>query len=317
MKHDRKERKLTITQSILREISEKLERYTHDATRKQYFRHAKHFVKFCREQFNVRTSEDCRTHLQDYSDALQSQNYSASTIHTYLAAACAAMDVKLSAIQKPIRYVADYVKGRGPTACYADSDLSNPAWAYMVDFQRCVGIRRNELRRLRGADFGIDESGKPCVIVRRGKGGKCQYQRILDSDIEFIKSYFDSVADFDFVFDRKYFRNHLNFHLLRSQVAKQYYEIQLQCLQTNPAYDKILEKEIHERWKMNRRKDGKIKKFQEREFRGIYTLRGKNRQCAIEKGYPIHYDKRALLATSIFKLTHWRNDVTIASYLLA
>ena len=39
--------------------------------------------------------------------------------------------------------------------------------------------------------------------------------------------------------------------------------------------------------------------------------------CSLKKGLPLHYDKLALLSTSIFKLSHWRNDVTIASYMLA
>ena len=68
---------------------------------------------------------------------------------------------------------------------------------------------------------------------------------------------------------------------------------------------------------MNLNKKGKAKKFKEIEFQGIYSLRGKNRALALRKGLPISYDKRALLATSIFKLSHWRNDVTIGSYLLA
>jgi hypothetical protein len=78
-----------------------------------------------------------------------------------------------------------------------------------------------------------------------------------------------------------------------------------------------LEKEIRARWQtMNLNRKGKAKKFKEVEFRGIYVLRGKNRRLAKEKGLPLYYDKRALLATSIFKLSHWRNDVTIASYFL-
>lgn len=83
-------------------------------------------------------------------------------------------------------------------------------------------------------------------------------------------------------------------------------------------YAEKLEYEIRLHWeKMNLTKKGKPKKFKETEICGIYTLRGKNRAMAREKGLPLHYDKRALLATSVFKLSHWRCDVTIGSYLLA
>ena len=309
-------RKPTITQEIMQVVIEKLQKYQHDVTRKTYFRQAKQYIKFCREHFNVRTFEACKEHIQEYSDYLQTQNYTASTIHTYLASACSVFDISLETIQKPIRYVADYSRGRKMKNFDSKNDLDNPKWAYIVAFQEKVGIRRDELKRLRGSDFGDDESGHKCVIVRKGKGGKVQYQRILEQDIEFVKRYFDSVDENEYVFDKKYFENDLNFHGLRALAAKEYYFTQLQKIKENIAYAEKLEKEIRDRWeKMNLTKKSKPKKFKEVELRGVYSLRGKNRALARQKGLPLHYDKLALLATSIFKLSHWRNDVTISSYI--
>ena len=154
--------------------------------------------------------------------------------------------------------------------------------------------------------------------MRKGKGGKVQYQRILEQDIEFIKQYFDAVNENEYVFDQKYFENDLNLHSLRALSAKEYYFAQFKKIKENPQYAEQLEKEIRDRWtKMNLTKKSNPKKFKEVELQGTYTLRGKNRELAIKKGLPIHYNKVALLATSIFKLSHWRNDVTIASYMLA
>ena len=314
----KRERKLTITQQIMQTAIEKLAKYQNDVTRKMYTRQFKSYVKFCREHFNVRTFEDCREHIQDYSDYLQTGNYTASTIHTYLAAVCAVYEINLETIQKPTRHTADYIRGRSIKNIDSKNDLDSPAWSDIVEFQRRVGIRRDELKRLKGSDFDIDESGYLCVIVRRGKGGKCQYQRILEKDIEFIKSYFDGVAENEYIFDRKYFENDLNFHRLRAEAAKTYYTEQLKRIKANPRYAEQLEKEIRARWeKMNLSKKRTSKKFKEVEIRGIYVLRGKNRELAIKKGLPVCYNKLALLATSIFKLSHWRNDVTIASYMLA
>lgn len=64
-------------------------------------------------------------------------------------------------------------------------------------------------------------------------------------------------------------------------------------------------------------KSWKIKTWDENEYSGIYYLRGKNRDLAIKLGRPIAYDKAAILAVSYFHLAHNRNDVTIASYILA
>ena len=311
-------RKLSITQQIMQVAIEKLQKYQHDVTRKQYTKQMKLYVKFCREHFNAKSFEECKNHIQEYSDFLQTKNYSASTIHTYLAAVCAVFEINLATIPKPVRHTADYVRGRDFMKFESKSDLENPKWAYITQFQSRVGIRRDELKRLCKGDFGYDESGHACVIVTKGKGGKRQLQRILEKDIAFIKSYFDSSAPGERVFDEKYFQNDLNFHHLRAECAKEYYYEQLKKMKENPVYRSQLEKEIKLRWYgANKKKDGKAKPFHYNEMYGIYTLRGKNRAFAIEKGIPIHYDKLALLATSIFKLSHWRNDVTIASYMLA
>lgn len=57
------------------------------------------------------------------------------------------------------------------------------------------------MKRLTGQDFAIDESGYPCVVVKRGKGGKYQLQRILEKDVDFVKSYFESVGSEERVFE--------------------------------------------------------------------------------------------------------------------
>jgi integrase len=314
----KRERKLTITQQIIQTATEKLAKYQNDVTRKTYTRQFKLYVKFCRENFNCRNFEECREYIQEYSNYLQTENYTASTIHTYLASICAVFNVNLSMITKPVRYVADYTRGRQIKNLDSKNDLNNPEWTYIVEFQRKVGIRRDELKRLKGRDFDLDESGYPCILVTKGKGGKKQYQRILPHDIEFIKQYFDAVNENEHVFDRKYFENDLNLHSLRAAAAREYYFAQLQKIKENPKYAEQLEKEIRNRWtKMNLTKNSKPKRFKEVELQGTYTLRGKNRELALQKGLPVHYNKVALLATSIFKLSHWRNDVTIASYMLA
>ena len=66
----KRERKLTITQQIMQTAIEKLAKYQNDVTRKTYTRQFKSYVKFCREYFAARTFEDCREHIQDYSDYL-------------------------------------------------------------------------------------------------------------------------------------------------------------------------------------------------------------------------------------------------------
>ena len=138
-------RKLTITQQIMQTATEKLAKYQNDVTRKMYTCQFKSYVKFCREHFNVRTFEDCREHIQDYSDYLQTENYTASTIHTYLASVCTVYEINLETIQKPTRHTADYIRGRSIKNIDSKNDLENPQWSYIVEFQHRVENEKTEI----------------------------------------------------------------------------------------------------------------------------------------------------------------------------
>ena len=310
-------KKPTIVQQIMAEVESRLKAILHDSTRAQYLRHTKAFVRYCREMHDSRSLAECLPHVQQYCDYLVAKGYTASTVHTYIAAVCKALELDLAAIQKPVRHTADYVRGRSQGDRRASGDLSDPRWVYVVEFNRRVGIRREELMQLRGRDFVVDESGHPCVFVRRGKGGKPQLQRIDEKDAPFVKKYFNAVAANEFLFDRKLFNNDLNFHQLRAEDAKAYYFETLYRIQNEPGYAAQLEHEIRARWALYcKDKHGRPRRLPDHEICGYYVVRGKNRVLAAKKGMPMSYDKLALLATSVFKLSHWRNDVTVASYLL-
>ena len=57
------------------------------------------------------------------------------------------------------------------------------------------------------------------------------------------------------------------------------------------------------------------KRWSARLYTGTCWLRKDNRSLARELGRPVGYDRLALLAASVFCLSHWRHDVTIANYL--
>lgn len=310
-------KKPTIVQRIMAEVESRLKAVLHDSTRTQYWRHTKAFVRYCREIHDSRSLAECVPFVQEYCDYLVTKGYTPPTVHTYIAAVCKALEIDLATISKPVRHVADYVRGRSKGDCKASCDLNDPRWAYVVDFNRCVGIRREELMQLRGRDFAMDESAHPCVFVRRGKGGKPQLQRIDEKDAPFVKKYFDAVEPNELLFDRKLFSNDLNFHLLRAEDAKAYYFSTLRRIQNEPGYVAQLEQEIRARWNLYcKDKHGRPRHLPDHEIYGYYVVRGKNRALAAKKGMPMSYNKLALLATSVFKLSHWRNDVTVASYLL-
>ena len=88
-------------------------------------------------------------YIQDYSDYLQGK-YSASTIHSYLAAVCGFYNVPMDLIAKPIRHTAEYTKSRSDNGkkIRADNNIDNPRYERSVAFQRVVGIIASELAKL-------------------------------------------------------------------------------------------------------------------------------------------------------------------------
>lgn len=312
----------SVTQSIMTEIVGNLDPIKHDLTRKQYLRDCKRYITWVRQTHpECRTLEACKPHIQEYADSLQARGLSPSTIHTYLACICAAYkgEVRLQDIKKPKRYTSEYTRGRTVSPCPAKrEDIHHEEWAHLVAFQSRVGLRRDELRRLRAEDWERRD-GHLYVVVNRGKGGRKQWQLVYE-DADLIQSYFEATPPGERVFPENLFRGQqLNLHSLRAQYARRVYFLLEERVRKDPAYKKVLEKEIRTQWvrtNLNPR-TGRAKRLPDNLIHGQYVLRGKNRKLAKEKGLPWKLDKTVLLYVSMNCLAHYRNSVTVASYYLA
>lgn len=277
---------------------------------KAYMNSAIKFGEWCKRTNKCRHFEDCRPYVQDYADWLVEQGLSASTIHTYLAGVCRVYGVPLADISKPKRVVSANIRSRGKRNVDNRKDASREVSSRLYDFAAAVGARRAEYARLRGDDLVYDESGYLCVRIRRGKGGKYQEQRILPGDEMFVRSYFDGSEKL--IFTRAELTNKIDLHHLRAVQAQKAYFYYAQRLREEPGYRRQLEAEIKARWRQYNRR-----RWKQREFEGLYKLRGANKQLARRLGKPTEYDRLAIMATSVFHLSHWRCDVTISNYLLA
>lgn len=281
-----------------------------DGSAKMYKNHAVKFGEWCKSEYRCKTPEECLPHLQDYADWLIACGKSPNTIHTYLAGVCRWFDIPLDSINKPKRVVANNTRSRGVKAVDSRSDAQREASPRLYDFALAVGIRRDEYNHLLKNDLVYDESGYPCVRVRRGKGGKYQEQRIAPEDLDIVRSYFDGSEDR--VFAGEEINNKIDLHHLRALRAQRAYHDYLARLETDPEYRAQLIEEVRRRWV---RLCGK--KWDPKRVEGNYSIRGNNRQLALAHGLPIKYDRLAVMAVSVFHLSHWRCDVTVGNYLLA
>ena len=285
-------------------------KHTSDKSWKSYMDASIKFGEWCKRTYRCRHFDDCLDYIQAYSDWLVEQGLSASTIHTYLTGVCRVYGVPLADISKPKRVVSENIRSRGVKDVDNRKDTAREVSPRLYDFASTVGIRRAEYARLRGNDLIYDESGYLCVRVRRGKGGKYQEQRILPGDEMFVRSYFDGSEKL--IFTRAELTNKIDLHHLRAVQAQRAYRYYSELLRRNPEYRAQLEVEIKTRWrKYNKRR------WKQREFEGAYKLRGANSQLARKLGRPTEYDRLAIMATSVFHLSHWRCDVTVSNYLLA
>lgn len=290
-------------------------------TERQYKKHALKFAEYCKAIYRCKTLEECKEHIQDYSNYLIASGKTASTTHTYLAGICRVLDVPLENINKPIRVVAENTRSRGTKAVDIRKDAGREASPRLYDFASIVGIRRNEYLHLCPDDLVWDDFNNPCVLVRKGKGGKQQLQRILPEELPAIQEVFQHPADERHLFSKAELTNKIDLHHLRALRAQMMYQYYLNRIQNEKGYREQLISEIKHTWEqddLNRIDNGyRPKRWSDCKVNGNYVLRGHNRDLALKNGLPVSYDRLALLAVSIYHLAHWRHDVTVANYLLA
>lgn len=297
---------------------------TDNHTISAYKKDCKLFANYCRTN-GLKTYSDvkkeCRSILQGYERYMEECGYTASTIHRRLASPCKGLGVSMKEIKKPKRLSGKIIRGRDISAnVQGKRELKKEKYKRLIEFQKCVGIRRSELGRLKGKDLCIDESGKLCVRVKRGKGGKEQLQRILDNDIETVKKIFSGIESDESVFSLDEMKNKIDLHSIRREQAQRAYSYYLGRIHREPEYSMQAKRELVKRYAIynKNRTEGKPMEWLEKNLkRGQpYYIRGDNRRKALAQNKSVEYDRLALLMVSVFHLSHWRLDVTVTNYII-
>lgn len=301
---------------------------TNNTSRTSYKRSATRFVKWAKVNGIKKISDITEEVLQAYHDDLKNdpKGYTAATIHTYLAPICKAAGINLNRIRKQKRTSDKIVRGRKPESNEQGKRQElNSRFSRIVQFQKVVGIRRNELKNLKGQDLKYDEYGNCYIFVKRGKGGKKQMQYILPNDIELVKQTFAGIEENEPVFSEEEMKNQINLHGLRAQHARDSYFFYLEKIQVNPKMRQALSQLLLSKWEEGHQKlKNESTKQYERQRRNfiydlrdeLYILRGTNKSKALASGMPIAYNRLALMAVSVLNLSHWRLSVTVTNYIL-
>lgn len=277
---------------------------------------------------NKHIRENPRDAVVRWAAHLKSSGISQSTIHTMVAGACCGLGIPSNGIIKHGTAI-DKTKSLGHSE-RAQAALKKESNREIVRFQMMVGGRRAALGRLTGKDFGYDCAGNACVIFRRDKGGKDQYQVIMEKHIDAVKAYFDRCKPDGRLFGK--IDHDLDLHGLRAAHSRQMYQYYHSGLCATPEGREQLRQQLWARYTdpvigckawLLAKEQGDKSRMRKLEYRfrkqmedGTYYLRGANRQAAIKRGRPVAYDRLALLAVSVFSLSHWRLDVVSKFYII-
>lgn len=302
-------------------IEAALKGITDNQTVTAYKKDCKLFAVYCKAQGVKRPDQlqgKEKELLQGYEKELEASEYSPATIHRRLAAPCKATGINMNEIEKPKRTSGKITRSRREEANkQGKREAEDEKYNCLVTFQRAVGIRRAELARLTATDLTTDESGYLCVYVAKGKGGKRQLQRLLPEDEGTVLKIFQNADPEQKLFSKEELQNKIDLHGIRREHAQRAYKYYADRLKNEPEYKYELRKELAARYKEFHRPGDSNKRFlHDIMNEEPYKLRGENRQKAIEQDKETEYNRLALMAISVFCLSHWRLDVTVTNYLI-
>ena len=322
------------TESLQHELIRRMEGKKNNKTSKSSIDNIKKFAGWAKENGYRKPEQITKDVIQEYEQALEQdpRRYQPSTIHTFLAPVCAAVEVPMEQIEKPRRSAGNITRGRNRDAegnkleknRQGREQENNPEYARLMKGQRAIGIRRAELGKLVGADLiliGVDWY----VRVKRGKGGKTQFQFILPDDVDTVCQIFEGVASDQRVFSEEEMHNKINLHGLRALHAQDCYYYYADMIARDPSVAENLRAELLSRWDEGheRLKNSNYKtwlyhrkKFVEDMDDRPYLLRGENLRKAQALGVPDRYNRLALMCVSVMHLSHWRLDVTVINYMV-
>ena len=277
---------------------------------------------------NKYVRENPRESVMQWVAYLNQSGMAQSTQHTMCAGCCIGLGISSAKICRHGNAMQKTKSlGNSQRAQVAREKESNQD---IVRFQMMVGGRRAALGRLTGKDFGLDSSGNACVIFRRDKGGKDHYQVLAEGDVAAVKAYFDRCGPDERLFPQ--IDHDLDLHGLRAEHSRQMYQYYHSGLCSTPQRREQLRQQLWARytdpeigckaWLIAKERNDKARmrkleyRFKQQMADGTYYLRGANRQAAIQRGRPVEYDRLALLAVSVFSLSHWRLDVVSKFYII-
>lgn len=147
-----------------------------------YLKHCCYFVKWCKENHGCKTIEQCKAYASEWMKtrehlSVYTQKMEASALVKLYGCTLEELNIHTAARQRK-----DITRSRNTVK--RDRHFSESNHAELVAFCRATGLRRAELKALRGTALYQDRSGYYLHITSGSKGGRERYAPIIgDKDL--------------------------------------------------------------------------------------------------------------------------------------
>lgn len=147
-----------------------------------YLKHCCYFVKWCKENHGCKTIEQCKAYASEWMKtrenlSVYTQKMEASALVKLYGCTLEELNIHTAARQRK-----DITRSRNTVK--RDRHFSESNHAELVAFCRATGLRRAELKALRGTALHQDSSGYYLYISSGSKGGRERYAPIIgDKDL--------------------------------------------------------------------------------------------------------------------------------------
>lgn len=140
-------------------------------TYRTYLKHNIYFVNWAKENYNCKSLAECKSHINDWLKYRENQGLSNYTLKVESSALRKLFDITPEEIYKTkARERKSIQRSRGEKI--RDKHFSEINHQDLIKFCKATGLRRGELKELKGTDLKII-NGEPFICVSRGsKGGR-------------------------------------------------------------------------------------------------------------------------------------------------
>lgn len=164
------------------------------STLKTYMKQANYFVKYCKDNHNCKTLEDCRPYAAEWMETRSSLSPYTQKLYIAALAKLYGTNSEELGIETPERKRNDIIRSRGVKK--RDSHFSEFKNADIVLFCKCTGLRRSELGVVRGNMLTTDEKDRLCINItgNMAKGGRPRKVPII-GDVDRIVTMMNDAGD--------------------------------------------------------------------------------------------------------------------------